>query len=85
MHLALAADADSPDFRPEAVHAATPAIACRLYQSIRSESKVTMALLGRNLNGLDEYPRPLADQVLSISDKLMSSHEYLLHDYNSRA
>jgi maltose alpha-D-glucosyltransferase/alpha-amylase len=77
MHLALAADADSPDFRPEPF---TLQHQRSVYQSIRSESKATMALLGRNLNTLDEYPRTLADQVLSISDKLMSSHEYLLHD-----
>jgi maltose alpha-D-glucosyltransferase/alpha-amylase len=77
MHLALAADADSPDFRPEPF---TLQHQRSVYQSIRSESKVTMTLLGKNLNSLDEYPRALADQVLSISDKLMSSHEYLLHD-----
>jgi maltose alpha-D-glucosyltransferase / alpha-amylase len=77
MHLALAADADSPDFRPEPF---TLQHQRSVYQSIRSESKVTMTLLGKNLNALDEYPRALADQVLSISDKLMSSHEYLLHD-----
>jgi maltose alpha-D-glucosyltransferase / alpha-amylase len=77
MHLALAADADSPDFRPEPF---TLQHQRSVYQSIRSESKVTMTLLGRNLNSLDEYPRALADQVLSISDKLMNSHEYLLHD-----
>jgi len=77
MHLALAVDADSPDFRPEPF---TLQHQRSVYQSIRSESKVTMTLLGKNLNSLDEYPRALADQVLSISDKLMSSHEYLLHD-----
>jgi maltose alpha-D-glucosyltransferase/alpha-amylase len=77
MHLALAADADSPDFRPEPF---TLQHQRSVYQSIRSESKVTMTLLGRNLNTLDDYPRALADQVISISDKLMSSHEYLLHD-----
>jgi maltose alpha-D-glucosyltransferase / alpha-amylase len=77
MHLALAADGDSPDFRPEPF---TLQHQRSVYQSIRSESKVTMALLARNLNTLDEYPRALADQILSISDKLMSSHEYLLHD-----
>ncbi|HET9378273.1 MAG TPA: maltose alpha-D-glucosyltransferase [Chthoniobacterales bacterium] len=77
MHLALAADADSPDFRPEPF---TLQHQRSVYQSIRSESKVTMTLLGKNLNALDEYPRVLADQVLSINDKLMSAHEYLLHD-----
>jgi maltose alpha-D-glucosyltransferase/alpha-amylase len=77
MHLALAADADSLDFRPEPF---TLQHQRSVYQSIRSESKVTIALLGRNLSGLEEYPRALADRVLSISDKLMSSHEYLLHD-----
>jgi maltose alpha-D-glucosyltransferase / alpha-amylase len=77
MHLALAADADSPDFRPEPF---TLQHQRSVYQSIRSESKVTMTLLGKNLNALDEYPRALADQVLSINDKLMSAHEYLLHD-----
>jgi maltose alpha-D-glucosyltransferase / alpha-amylase len=77
MHLALAADADSPDFRPEPF---TLQHQRSVYQSIRSESKVTMTLLGKNLNALDEYPRALAEQVLSINDKLMSAHEYLLHD-----
>jgi maltose alpha-D-glucosyltransferase / alpha-amylase len=77
MHLAFAADADSPDFRPEPF---TLQHQRSVYQSIRSESKVTMTLLGKNLNALEEYPRALADQVLSINDKLMSAHEYLLHD-----
>jgi maltose alpha-D-glucosyltransferase/alpha-amylase len=77
MHLALAADADSPDFRPEPFSLQHQR---SVYQSIRSESKMTMALLGRNLNALDEYPRALADQVLATSEKLMNSHEYLLHD-----
>jgi maltose alpha-D-glucosyltransferase/alpha-amylase len=77
MHLALAADADSPDFRPEPF---TLQHQRSVYQSIRSESKLTLTLLGRNLSGLEEYPRALADQVMSIGDKLMSSHEYLLHD-----
>jgi maltose alpha-D-glucosyltransferase / alpha-amylase len=77
MHLALAADSDSPDFRPEPF---TLQHQRSVYQSIRSESKVTLTLLSRNLNSLEEYPRSLADQVLSLNDQLMGSHDYLLHD-----
>jgi maltose alpha-D-glucosyltransferase / alpha-amylase len=77
MHLALASDSESPDFRPEPF---TLQHQRSVFQSIRSETKQTMTLLGRALPGLDEHARQLADQVLARSTNSIGFHDYLLHE-----
>ncbi|MBV8585339.1 MAG: putative maltokinase, partial [Verrucomicrobia bacterium] len=77
MHLALAADHDSPDFAPELF---TLQHQRSIYQSIRSESKVTFALLNRVQASLDASTQELASQVEAKAEALNRSHEYLLQD-----
>jgi maltose alpha-D-glucosyltransferase/alpha-amylase len=77
MHLALAADPDSPEFSPEPF---TLQHQRSVYQSIRSEVKLTTTLLNRVLPQLEEYPRRLADQVLAGGSELVSFHDYLLRE-----
>jgi maltose alpha-D-glucosyltransferase/alpha-amylase len=77
MHLALAADPDSPEFSPEPF---TLQHQRSVYQSIRSEVKLTTTLLNRVLPQLEEYPRRLADQVLARASELVSFHDYLLRE-----
>jgi maltose alpha-D-glucosyltransferase / alpha-amylase len=77
MHLALASDQESPDFRPEPFSLQHQR---SVYQSIRTDTKHTLALLTRVLGTLDEYPKALADEVLERSDALNGSHEFLLQD-----
>jgi maltose alpha-D-glucosyltransferase/alpha-amylase len=77
MHLALASDQESPDFRPEPFSLQHQR---SVYQSIRTDSKHTLALLTRVLGTLDEYPKALADEVLQRVEILNGSHEYLLQD-----
>jgi maltose alpha-D-glucosyltransferase/alpha-amylase len=77
MHLALASDQESPDFRPEPFSLQHQR---SVYQSIRTDTKHTLALLTRLLGSLEEYPRALADEVLQRVDILTGCHEYLIQD-----
>jgi maltose alpha-D-glucosyltransferase / alpha-amylase len=77
MHLALAQDLDSPDFAPEPFSLQHQR---SVFQSIRSETKHTMALLTRTLLTLDDYAKNLAQQVLDHADVLATCHDFLLHE-----
>jgi maltose alpha-D-glucosyltransferase/alpha-amylase len=77
MHLALAQDTESPNFVPEPF---TLQHQRSVFQSIRSETKQTFALLARTLSGLEEHARGLAENVLRHADELASFHDYLLRD-----
>jgi maltose alpha-D-glucosyltransferase / alpha-amylase len=76
MHLALAADRENPDFAPEPF---TLQHQRSIFQSIRSETKSTTAILSKALRSIDEYARALAEQVLARAGDLSASHEYLLN------
>jgi maltose alpha-D-glucosyltransferase / alpha-amylase len=77
MHLALAQDTESPNFAPEPFSLQHQR---SVFQSIRSETKLTFALLTRTFNTLDEYAKGLAEKVLQHANQLGSLHDYLLHD-----
>jgi maltose alpha-D-glucosyltransferase/alpha-amylase len=77
MHLALASDSESPDFRPEPFNLQHQR---SVFQSIRSETKHTMTMLGRALPGLDEHASQLADLVLARSANLVGFHDYMLQE-----
>ena len=77
MHLALAQDTESPNLAPEPYSLQHQR---SVFQSIRSETKLTFALLTRTLNSLDEHSRTLAENVLRHSDELASVHDYLLRE-----
>jgi maltose alpha-D-glucosyltransferase/alpha-amylase len=77
MHLALAQDTESPNLAPEPFSLQHQR---SVFQSIRSETKLTFALLTRTLSGLDEHSRTLAENVLRHADELASLHDYLLRD-----
>jgi maltose alpha-D-glucosyltransferase/alpha-amylase len=51
-----------------------------VFQSIRSETKLTAALLSRALSQLDEAPRRLADRALACEAELVNFHDYLLRE-----
>jgi maltose alpha-D-glucosyltransferase/alpha-amylase len=77
MHLALAQDSASPNFAPEPFSLQHQR---SVFQSIRSETKQTFALLTRLANGLEEHSRSLAENVLRHADALGGLHDYLLHE-----
>src|SRR6201987_816137 len=77
MHLALASDQESTDFPPAPFSLQHQR---SVYQSIRTDTKHTLALLTRLLGSLEEYPRALADEVLQRVDILTGCHEYLIQD-----
>jgi maltose alpha-D-glucosyltransferase / alpha-amylase len=77
MHLALAQDTVSPSFAPEPFSLQHQR---SVFQSIRSETKQTFALLTRLVNGLEEHSRNLAENVLRQADALGGLHDYLLHE-----
>jgi maltose alpha-D-glucosyltransferase/alpha-amylase len=77
MHLALAQDTASPNFAPEPFSLQHQR---SVFQSIRSETKQTFALLTRLANGLEEHSRSLAENVLRHADALGGLHDYLLHE-----
>jgi maltose alpha-D-glucosyltransferase / alpha-amylase len=77
MHLALAQDTESPGFAPEPF---TLQHQRSVFQSLRSETKQTFALLTRTLGGLEEHARSLAEGVLRHANELASCHDYLLRD-----
>ena len=77
MHLDLAKDSDSPDFAPEPFSLQHQR---SVFQSIRSESKQSMALLTRIQNRLEEHSKSLAEQVLRHAEVLSGCHDYLLRE-----
>jgi maltose alpha-D-glucosyltransferase / alpha-amylase len=77
MHLALAQDTDSPDFAPEPFSLQHQR---SVFQSIRSETKQTMALLTRTIPTLEDYTKDLAQNVLERADLLATCHDFLLRD-----
>jgi len=77
MHLALALDLESPDFAPEPFSLQHQR---SVFQSIRGEAKLTMALLARITPSLDDYAKDLAQQVLEHGDVLNTCHDFLLRD-----
>jgi maltose alpha-D-glucosyltransferase/alpha-amylase len=77
MHLALAKDTDSPDFAPEPFSLQHQR---SVFQSIRSETKQTVALLTRMESSLEEHSKALAEEVLRSVDLLGSCHDYLLRE-----
>ncbi len=77
MHLALASDAESPDFSPEPFSLQHQR---SVFQSIRSETKQTMTLLNKALFSFDDYSRRLADRALARGSELMGFHDYLLKE-----
>jgi maltose alpha-D-glucosyltransferase/alpha-amylase len=77
MHLALGKDTESPDFAPEPF---TLQHQRSVFQSIRSETKQTMAMLARSILTLDSYAKDLAQRVLDHAEVLASCHNFLLRD-----
>jgi maltose alpha-D-glucosyltransferase/alpha-amylase len=77
MHLALAQDTESYDFAPEPFSLQHQR---SVFQSIRSETKQTFALLTRSLSSLDERSKSLAENVLQHANELATCHDYLLRD-----
>jgi maltose alpha-D-glucosyltransferase/alpha-amylase len=77
MHLALAQDSNSPEFAPEPYSLQHQR---SVFQSIRSETKQTMALLTRTIPTLDDDGKTLAQQILGRADALNTCHDYLLRD-----
>ena len=75
--LALAQDTESPDFAPEPFSLQHQR---SIFQSIRSETKQTLALLTRCISVLEEYPKSLAEKVLLHAEELGTCHDYLLRD-----
>src|SRR6202011_1459133 len=70
-------DADSPDFAPEPFSLQHQR---SVFQSIRSETKQTMALLTRTIPTLEDYTKDLAQNVLERADLLSTCHDFLLRD-----
>src|SRR5260370_31815630 len=77
MQVALAQDAESPDFAPEPFSLQHQR---SIFQSIRGETKQTLALLTRCISVVEEYPRGLAENVLLRAEELGTCHDYLLRD-----
>jgi maltose alpha-D-glucosyltransferase/alpha-amylase len=77
MHLALAQDIESPNFAPEPFSLQHQR---SVFQSIRSETKQTFALLARTVSSLEEHARSLAERVLQHANELSACHDYLLRD-----
>ena len=77
MHLALAQDTESPNFAPEPYSLQHQR---SVFQSIRSETKQTFALLARSVSSLEEHARSLAERVLQHANELGACHDYLLRD-----
>jgi maltose alpha-D-glucosyltransferase/alpha-amylase len=77
MHAALAQDTESPDFAPEPFSLQHQR---SIFQSIRSETKQTLALLTRSINALEDYPKSLAENILRRGEELGTCHDYLLRD-----
>ncbi len=77
MHLALANDSESPDFAPEPFSLQHQR---SVFQSIRSETKHTVALLTRMESQLEEHSIELAEEVLRRADSLGTCHDYLLRE-----
>jgi maltose alpha-D-glucosyltransferase / alpha-amylase len=77
MHLALASDTESPDFAPEPFSLQHQR---SVFQSIRSETKQTLALLARMENSLEEHSKEVASEVLRCAGPLGSCHDYLLRE-----
>ena len=67
MHAALAQDTESPDFAPEAFSLQHQR---SVFQSIRSETKQTLALLTRCAGVLEESPKALAENVLRRAGRI---------------
>src|SRR5580700_563381 len=67
MHLALAQDTESPSFAPEPFSLQHQR---SVFQSIRSETKLTFALLTRTFSTLDEDAKVLAENVLQHANQL---------------
>jgi maltose alpha-D-glucosyltransferase/alpha-amylase len=77
LHLALAQDTESLALAPEPFSLQHQR---SVFQSIRSETKLTFALLARSLGTLEEHSRSLAETVLQHADDLGALHDYLLRD-----
>jgi maltose alpha-D-glucosyltransferase / alpha-amylase len=77
MHLALAQDTETPSLAPEPFSLQHQR---SVFQSIRSETKQTFALLTRTLGGLEEHSKELAEKVLQHANVLGTCHDYLLRD-----
>ncbi|MBV8379107.1 MAG: maltose alpha-D-glucosyltransferase [Verrucomicrobia bacterium] len=75
MHLALGQDTESPNFAPEPFSLQHQR---SVFQSIRSETKQTFALLTRTVGSLEEHSRSLAERVLQQANALGAFHDYLL-------
>jgi maltose alpha-D-glucosyltransferase/alpha-amylase len=68
MHLALASDREDPAFAPEPF---TSMYRRSLYQSLRSQTRLTFDLLRRQLDRLPDQLQGPARQVLSLEDRLL--------------
>jgi maltose alpha-D-glucosyltransferase/alpha-amylase len=77
MHLALAQDTESPDFAPEPFSLQHQR---SIFQSIRSETKQTFALLNRTVSTMEDHAKSLAEEVLRRADQLGTCHDFLLRD-----
>ncbi len=75
MHLALAADTEDPDFKPEPFTAMSQR---SLYQSLRSLANRSFGLLKRQLRQLPEHAREDARRVLEAGDRVMEVYDGLL-------
>jgi maltose alpha-D-glucosyltransferase/alpha-amylase len=77
MHLALAADHESPDFAPDFFSLQHQR---SIFQTIRSETKLTLSLLAGQFENLDDHSRETAAEIQRRSTELVSCHDYLLRD-----
>ncbi|HLY21983.1 MAG TPA: maltose alpha-D-glucosyltransferase [bacterium] len=75
MHVALASDPADPDFAPEPL---TAMYQRSIYQSVRSTVRGALQTLRRNMAGLDEAARPIAERVAAAEDDLLGRLHPLL-------
>jgi maltose alpha-D-glucosyltransferase/alpha-amylase len=75
LHLALASDAEKPDFAPEPF---TPHYQRSIYQSMRHRAKQNLVLLRSMLKGLPADVAPLAEKVAALEPDIQKRFRALL-------
>jgi maltose alpha-D-glucosyltransferase/alpha-amylase len=75
MHVALASGSEDPAFAPEPF---TPLYQRSLYQSMRTLTEKTFALLRRRLKALPETVEPVAERLAARQDEVMDLFQNLL-------
>jgi len=77
MHVALAEGGDDPNFAPEPF---TAMYQRSIYQSVRSTVRAGLQALRRNVGGIADAARPLAEQVAGAEDEVLGRLRPLLKD-----